>query len=131
MSNFVGIGVEEHTGRHLLSFRTTLHGVEDAQTGVYLDTLIMLMTIRGPRHHYLYWMAPDSTGHIKGHCASFEAAGPDEDFLADFRAQLRGIFPTRKLYVADSLDEARRTFCANNMSAEMADNVVKYIRSCC
>lgn len=124
-----GIGKEERTGRYVFSVKSDSFGIENVQTGVYLDTIVALLTIDTSTHFYIYWMCP-SGNMVKGHVVSGEKSAAEGDVLQGFRRDLLNArFPRRKLLVATSMDHAASLLSTQfKLTQTMVDGIIEYIK---
>ena len=131
---FFAIGKEQRTGRYLFTVKDDSVGAEGAQAGVYLDQLVMFMTINAPDKYWIVWMAPDKEGKVGCHHVRGDKTDEERemDVLAGLRKDLRDIkFPARKLFHANSLEEAKDTLVEKlKVTRESADQIIAYLGGC-
>lgn len=134
MTEFIAVGLEEQTGRHLFTVKSSTIGKQNDQVGVYLDTCTAIITINTAERFWIFWMAPDSEAEnspVKGHSVSGKKTPEerDTDVLIGFRNDLKvANFPARHLYAVNSLPEAKKVLTDSlGVAPKGADAIILYL----
>lgn len=129
--SFIAVGKEEHTGRYLFTIKDpSVVSGQDGQAGVYLDTCVSILTINWPDRFWIFWLAPDATGKVKGHTTSGRKSVDEGDVLEDFRRDLLAAgFPHRNLHACHSLEDAHTALVNKvKVTPDAADNIITYLK---
>ena len=108
--------------------------VPGGQVGVYLDTLILVLTCNEPHCCYLFWMVGNTdTGNGKGHGLVVKKEIKDKmtlDPLSDWKGQLRthGLAPQRILECTHLSQVSDLLQGSIGCSAEMGESVTRYLK---
>lgn len=130
--SFLAVGKENHTGRYLFSVKKSETGSNVSPgtgAGVYLDTCVAILSVESETRFWLFWLAPDATGKVKGHTVSGDKLADEHNVLEGFHRDLREA-KFNRLYTAQSFQEAEDILVNKiHTTIPAAQNILEYLKN--